>query len=338
MIKKSMAKNRILYGLAALFIVIATYPSFVSAAQISGRNIVLGSSAASVNTSYAFNFTVPTSTIIRSASFTACTTASGACTTPAGFAIGSASLSVQPVNLGDASGWTINTSTAGSLRIVNSANSSAPSASQSVSFASVTNPSAANDTFYIRIVTFSDNAWTTPIDNGVVATSTAGQVTVSVIIDEKISFALASTTVSLTQPSTVTTGLGTSAMTISTNASSGYSINYNGPTLTSGANTIDAMTVAGPSVVNSRQFGINLMSNTTPTVGSSTTGSGSGLPAAGYNVIDEFKFDTAGDVIATASAPTNNNTYTASYIVNTDGSTAAGAYSTILTYTATANF
>lgn len=314
------------------------YPSIASAAQITGRSVVLGSSAANVNTSYTFNFTVPTASIIRSAAFTACTTASGACSTPAGFSVASATLTSQPTNLGDASGWTINTATAGSLRIVNATNSTNPTGGQVVSFSNVTNPSATNDTFYIRITSYSDSAWTTPIDNGVVATSTAGQITVSVIVDEKISFSLASATVSLTQPSTVTTGTGTSTMTVSTNATSGYSVNYNGATLTSGVNTINPMAVAGPSIANTRQFGINLMSNATPTVGSNVSGSGSGVPAAGYNTADQFKFNTSGDVIATASVPTNSNTYTTSYIVNADGSTAAGAYTTILTYTATANF
>jgi hypothetical protein len=127
-------------------------------------------------------------------------------------------------------------------------------------------------------------------------------------------------------------------MTISTNASSGYSLSYSGATLTSGANTIPAMTTQAASVPNTKQFGVNLMANTTPATGAGVSGSGTGVPAAGYGTVDQFKFNTVGDIIASATLPTNDNTFTTSYIVNADGSTPAGAYSTLITYTAVANF
>jgi hypothetical protein len=322
----------------ALAILLSYYPSVVSAAQIADRKVVIGSSVAGVSTTYSFVFTVSSSTIIKSASFTACTTASGSCITPDGFSSSSSALALQPLNIGDASGWTVNNATPGSLRIVNSGNTTAPVGSQTVTFSGVVNPNAINDTFFVKIATYSDAAWTDGIDNGVVATSTAGQVTVSVIIDEKLTFTLASTGVTLSEPSTGTTGKGVSSMTISTNAESGYSIGYTGNTLASGSNEITAMSTLAASTTNTKQFGINLASNTTPLVGSVVSGSGSGVPAADYGVQNQFKFSTSGDVIATASLPTNDNTYTTSYIVNMDGSTAAGAYSTVINYIATANF
>jgi hypothetical protein len=92
------------------------------------------------------------------------------------------------------------------------------------------------------------------------------------------------------------------------------------------------------SVQNSKQFGINLVSNTTPAIGTGVSGSGSGIASAGYNTANSFKFNVAGDTIASASAPTNSNIFTTSYVANIDGATAAGAYSTAITYVATANF
>jgi hypothetical protein len=83
---------------------------------------------------------------------------------------------------------------------------------------------------------------------------------------------------------------------------------------------------------------MNLMANTTPSVGTGVSGSGSGTPATGYDTANQFKFNTSGDVIAGATLPTNTNTFTTSYIANMDGSTAAGLYSTTITYTATGNF
>ncbi len=330
--------NRILYGLTAVLMAASMTPTISSAASISPRKVVIGSSAANENTTYTFTFTTPSSTIVKSASFAACTTASGVCTPVPGFSSGSAALVSQPTNLGDASGWTINNGTVNELRILNSANSSSPSGSQVVSFNNVHNPSATNATFYIRMTTYSNNNWTGVIDDGAVASSTAGQVLVTVIIDESLTFTLANSTVDITAPSVVTTGTGTSTMTVSTNAATGYTLGYSGNTLMSGGNSITAMTTQGASVPNSKQFGLNLVANTAPAVGSNVSGSGSGSVNTGYNTANQYKFNTSGDVVASAALPTNDNTFTTSYIVNMNGATAAGAYSTLLTYTVTANF
>lgn len=337
-----MKKTKMLPRLAGYTFMIAVMvlsyiPNIASAAPITGRSIVIGSSTASANTTYSFNFTLPSSGVIKSASFAACTSASGSCTPAPGFSASASTLSEQPTNLGSASGWTANTATANELRIVNSGNSTAPTGSQTVNFSNVTNPNTTNSTFYIRVTTFSDSAWTDQIDTGSVATSTAGQVTVSVIIDEAITFTLASSSVALSTPTVASTGSGTSSMTISTNATNGYTVGYSGDTLKSGLNSIPAMSSPTTSTVNSRQFGINLMNNTTPAVGVAKSGSGTGTPSAGYNTANQFKFNSS-DIVASASTPTNTNTFTTSYIANMDGTTAAGVYSTVLTYTATANF
>ena len=310
----------------------------VSAAQITARSVTIGSSIASASTTYSFNFTLPSSIAVKSIAFEACTLATGACMTPTGFSSGTSTLTAQPTNLGSATGWTVNTASTGSLRAVNASNSTSPSGNQTVSFSNVTNPSAINNTFFMRISTYSDSSWTSVIDQGTVATSTAGQVSVSVVVGEKLSFNLTNTSVPLSEPSTSTTGTGTSSMTVSTNGTNGYSLSYKGNTLTSGANTITAMTTGSASTVNTKQFGINLMLNTTPSVGANVAGSGNGSVATGYNTTNQFKFVPAGDVIASSSSSTNDNTYTTSYIVNMDGSTAAGVYSTVITYVAVANF
>jgi len=325
------------YGLLSTTMLLSYLSGVVSAAQITGRTVAIGTSVASASTTYSFTFTTPSSTVVKSASFAACTTASSTCTPVTGFSASASTLTAQPTNLGDASGWTVDTGTAGVLKLNNSSNVAAPTGSQTVGFSGVVNPSATNATFYMRITTYSDDAYTTAIDTGTVATSTAGQITVTASVDETLTFTLANATVALGVLSMSATGTGTSSMTVATNAASGYSVSYSGTTLTSGVNTITAM-AGGASTQNSKQFGINLMANATPTIGSDASGSGSGVAATGYNTADSFKFNTAGDVIASAAVPTNSNIYTTSYIANIDGETAAGAYSTTLTYTATANF
>lgn len=333
-------KKSLFVAIAGVLTVASLLPAFsgvVSAAQITNRSVTIGSSAAGAQTTYSFAFTVPSTTIIRSVAFQACTTASGACTTPAGFSITSSTLTGQPTGMGSGTGWTANTATAGQLRIVNAANATAPSGSQTVSFSTVTNPSTTNATYFFRMTTFSDAAWTTSIDSGNIATSTAGQVTVTATVDETLTFTLAGSTVALGTLSTSTTASGTSTMTASTNATTGYNITVAGTTLTSGANTITALATPSASATNSKQFGINLMSNTTPSVGAGVSGAGSGTAQAGYNTANNFKF-VSGDTVAAATGPTNSNSYTVSYIANIDGVTNPGSYSTVLNYVATANF
>jgi hypothetical protein len=332
--------SRFGYGLLAVAMLFAYFPAMASAVQITNRKVVIGNSAPSAVTTYNFTFTVPTTgTPIKSASFTACTTASGTCTAPSNFSATAATLTSQPTGMGAAAGWTLS-NTAGAFKLVNAANATNPSGSQTVSFTGATNPDSANATFFIRMATFSGSDWATgALDNGVVAASTAGVVTVNANVDETLTFTLAATTVPLGTINASTTGSGTSTMTVGTNGTYGYSVSYNPTTtLTSGANTITALASQTASQIGQKQFGINLRDNATPNVGSDKTGAAGGTVAANYNTADSFMFNTAGDVIATASGPVNTTTYTTSYIANVTTDTAAGAYSTSINYIATANF
>jgi hypothetical protein len=335
--KTKLISRQLLYAVIGIVLTFAYFPNIASAAQITPRKVTLGSSVPSALTTYTFNFTVPQTTVIKSVSFTGCTTASGTCTPAAGFANPNASaLASQPTNLGDAAGWAVDTTSTGVLKLNKSGDVAAPTGSQTVAFSNVLNPSALNSTFFIRIATFSDAAYTNGIDSGVVATSTAGQITVTASVDETLIFTLATATVAMGTLTTSSTGIGTSAMTVGTNGSTGYSVVYTGNTLKSGTNSITAMTGAA-SLQNNSQFGINLMSNTTPAVGVGVSGTGSGTASAGYGTANSFKFNT-GDTVATATVPTNTNVFTTSYIANINAVQAAGAYSTVITYTATANF
>ncbi len=211
--KIKLISRRISYAFIALVLMFAYFPNVASAQQITARKVVIGSSVASASTTYTFTFTVPQATVIKSASFAACTTASGACTPAPGFSNPNTStLTSQPTNLGDAAGWVVDTTSVGVLKLKKTANVAAPTGSQTVAFSAVTNPSATNATFFMRIATFSDDAYTTGIDTGVVAASTAGQITVTASVDETLTFTLASATVPLGVLTTSTTGAGTSSM------------------------------------------------------------------------------------------------------------------------------
>lgn len=335
-----------------LAVALATVPLLAatqtSAAQITNRKVTIGNSAVSVSTTYTFTFTVPTASVLQSAAFVACTTASGSCTTPSGFS-GASAVASQPTNLGDASGWATGDSTTGELRLSKSGNSAAPTGNQTVVFSSVTNPDTTNSTFFLRMTTYTNANWTGAVDAGTVAASTATQIQVSLNVDEALTFCTGTSitgtncgtasgsTVNLGIGSTTATASGTSILAASTNGTSGYTITVSGATLTSGANTITALASGAASSVGTKQFGANLVANTVPSVGSAVSGSGTAAAAANYNTANTFRFGT-GESIASVGGATNANTFTVSYIANIDGITPPGSYITTLTYVATPNF
>lgn len=324
-----------------------------NAAAITGRSVVLSNSAGgATGVTYSLSTAAlpTTGTAVRSLQIQLCTTVTGGCTTPSGFTSASSTLPSQPTGLGAAAGWTVNAATAGSLRIVNAANATTPSGAVAVVWNGVANPTATNTTFYGIITTYSDAAWTTPLDTGTIALSTSTQVQVALTVGEALTFCTgtsitgqncataAGSLVSLGSGSSTATASGTSIIAASTNGNNGYSVTVNGTTLTSGANTITALAAGAASSIGTKQFGLNLAStNTTPAVGTAISGTGTGVAAANYGTNNSFRFAT-GETVATASGPTNANTFTIGYIANIDGITPAGTYTSNLTYIATANF
>jgi hypothetical protein len=330
-------RKRALYGITALllfsFSLLMLVSGKVSAAQLTARDLVLGSSVASAATTYQFDFTTGQTATIQSFSAQVCTNASGSCSTPAGFTVSGSTFNSTTFS----GSWSVNTSTAGSLRgTATGATSTSTGVPKQVIFGNVTNPNATNATFYVRLTTYSDTGWVTPVDTGVVASSTAGQVTVTASVDESLTFTLAAQTAALGALTASTTGSATSTMSAATNATSGYSVTVNGNTLTSGANTIAALASQTASSQGSSQFGINLKANATPSVGADPSG-GTGAATSNYGTADQYRFVT-GDSVASAAGPSNTTSYTVSYVANIANTTKPGSYSTLLTYIATTTF
>lgn len=351
---KQIDTDRLAYVATITLLLLAVFvPQSASAAQITGRKFTLSNSAgAATSVSYTFvSAAVPTSgTALKSVAAQACTTASGSCTTPTGFTSGSSSLSTQPSGLGCTSAWSNSTAVTGSLRITHASCSTSPSGAVSIAWSGVTNPTANNTTFFLRVTTYSDAAWTTAVDSGVVAVSTAQQITVSASADESLTFCTGTSgvtssscagatgsSVSLGTLTASSTGSGTSQVGVTTNAGSGYAITINGSTLTSGSDTITALATQTASSQGSEQFGVNLKANTTPSVGSDPAGAGSGAPSANYGTANQFRFVT-GDSIATAGAADAFRLYTVSYIANIAALTEPGTYQATFTYICTATF
>jgi hypothetical protein len=354
-----------------LFVIIAAFPvGIADAAQITTRSLTLqagasaGGSQPSGVVNHLFSFTLPTAGNVGSIQFLYCTTASGgSCTTPTGLVTTSATMGTQS----GATGFTLVNTTNGSPYITRTASSISANTAVSYQLLSVTNPSTVG-TFYVRISSYaSTNTTGGSTDTGTVTASTAAQIVLTGVMPESLIFCSGgtiSTTAGIPDCTTATSGsvsfnqlfsptaaaTATSQLAASTNAGSGYNITVNGTTLTSGSNTIPAMTTAAAAAVGNGQFGMNLMANTTassnPAVGTAVAPAANGTtykgqPLAGYNTADTWKFNS-GDSIANSAnggaGPTNAQIYTVSYIVNVTGSQIAGTYTTTLTYICTATY
>lgn len=323
----------------------------VSRADLGARSLVLGSSLPLTVTTHTIDITTVTTANIGSILFQYCTTAQGACAVPAGLDTSAATLTAQ----NGATGFTIDDTTPGAPFITRSAVQINAGTALSYTLSNVTNPSSINTSFFIRVSTYTGTDGATGLVDG-------GESVVGVIVNgltltgtmpESLVFCVGTSgndctditgsSIDFGSFSPTVTSTGTSVMAASTNAQSGYIITVNGTTLTSGTNTIPAM--GGQSVggspaaasTNAGQFGLNLVSNTTPAVGAPETGAGSGTPKATFGTTNQFRF-FSGDTVASSAGTSKSNTYTASYVVDVAGDQAAGVYSTTLTYICTATF
>ncbi len=345
-------------------------PITASAAQITNRSLTLqagatdGGSKPGGVVNHLFSFTVNTTGNVGSIQFLYCTQADGACTTPTGLDTTAATMGTQS----GATGFTLVNTTNGSPYISRTAASISSGTALTYQLLSVTNPTATNQTFYVRISTFASIDTTGgSTDTGNVAASTATQVVLTGIMPESLVFCVGgtiSTTGGVPDCTTATSGsvsfnqlfsptdtaTATSQMAASTNAGSGYNITVNGPTLTSGSNTVTAMGSATTGVHGVSQFGLNLKANTlatsNPIVGTEVAPAANGTnyrgqAITGYNTVDTFKF-TSGDSVANSAnggaGGSDAQIFTASYIVNVPGSQPAGTYTTTLTYICTPTY
>jgi len=362
----------ILIGLFSLVITIIPVGT-ASAAQLTVRTLTLqpgtdpGSKPGGV-VNHQFTFTTPAgSPSIGSIEFLYCTTASGTCFTPTGLSTTGATMGTQSGTSG--TGFTLVATTNGDPYITRSASTLNGSTAYTYQLLGVTNPTGTQQTFYVRITTYTSTTATTgATDTGVVAAATATQITLTGTMPESLIFCTGATIgvtgSGIPDCSTATSGAvsfnqlfspsaaatATSQIAASTNGLGGYVITVNGVTLTSGSNTIAALTSATPAAIGFAQFGLNLVANTTaastPAVGIAVTPAANGTTlkgraATGYNTADTFKFvtgDTVADSGTSGLGPTNEQIYTVSYIVNVAGGQPAGTYTSTLTYICTPTF
>lgn len=153
----------------------------------------------------------------------------------------------------------------------------------------ITNPTTAG-TFFARIATYSDTGYTTLVDNGTTASSTATQISITAKVQEALNFSVGvantvapgTTCTAFSDSGALTIGDATNGLSattaydghsyfrISTNAINGTKVYYSADTLKSGANSITAMgttqptpTTAVASSPGTSQFGLAIDSSDT---------------------------------------------------------------------------
>lgn len=354
----------------AILVAQVLVPTTAHAAQITSRSLTLeagaidGGSKPGGTVRHFFQFTVPGGGNLGSIKFEYCTTAAGACTTPTGLTTTAATLVAET----GITGFSMTNTTNGAPYL---GRIPATVTAQSATFrlGGIVNPTNTNETFIVRISTYAtNNATGAPTDTGNVAASTATQILIDGTMPESLVFCTGATVttnlsgvpdcatatagnISFNQLFSPTdTATTTSQMAASTNAGAGYAVTVNGPTLTSGSNTITGMGTAGVGVRGTSQFGLNLKANTTTTstvaVGTEVDPAANGTnyrgqATTGYNTADTFKF-TSGDIVADSAfggaGGTDAQIFTVSYIVNVPGSQPAGTYTSTLTYICTPTF
>jgi hypothetical protein len=356
----------------------------VSAAQITTRSLTLqsgtdpiingGSKAGAPGVKHFFQFTLPGSAVtnVGSIKFQYCMLAAGACTTPNGLVTTSATLGAET----GVTGFSMVNTSNGAPYLTRSVAPPGTNVAVSYRLDNITNPdntncypainfAKENCTFFVRISTYpTTDTSGASMDTGTVTASTAQQISLTGTMPESLVFCTGgtvSTTSTVPDCSTATSGaisfdrlfsptdtaITTSQMAASTNAGSGYAITVNGPTLSSGSNTITGMSSATTSIHGISQFGLNLKANTiassNPAVGievapASNGTNYNGRAATGYNTVDTFKFATADAVANSNTLGTDAQIFTVSYIVNVPGSQPAGTYTSTLTYICTPTF
>jgi hypothetical protein len=176
----------------------------VSAAQITQRSLLIANSQASATTNYTFTFTPSQTSQIQSIVIQSCSTPLGACSAPGGLNL--AGGTVTTGSFQGATSFTKDTTsggctTAGVLCLTRSDTTSQTLTARTITDTGAVNQNttnctgAPNCTFFERITTYSDTAYTTGVDSGTVASSTTQAFTVNAVIQEVLAFCVGNTTI-----------------------------------------------------------------------------------------------------------------------------------------------
>lgn len=181
--------------------------------------------------------------------------------------------------------------------------------------------------------TCSDNYCTqvTVGDDGAANSSTSAAFGTADYSEPMLEMIVSSGTSSLGTLTTEHVGAKTMSVQIRNYETGGYMLQIIGDTPSYGGHNLTPMTSRGPSEPGTEQFGINVVANTTPAVGTNPKAQPSGTEDLGllttdYKVANQYKF-VSGDTVALTTSNTGGADYIVTMIVNIANNTPAGHYS-----------
>lgn len=333
----------------ALLLVAFVFASPVAAAtRFQDRGLIMQSATPGVTTSYTLKFSYASPPAVGSVDMLFCDDPIpyNPCVAPTGLNAAGAVLSSQSGE----TGFSILSKTPNHI-ILTRPPSPILSGTSSYKFDNIVNPTTTDRAFAIRLRSHATTDATGPqIDFG----SVRGQVTTDITLETQVPpmliFCVAGEVedncadtsdinyTDMGQLSAESTLQAQSQMAVGTNASGGFAITANGDTLSAGTNVIDAPATPTASIPGTNQFGMNLVANNSPSVGSDPEGTWqNAVPAPDYGVPNQFKY-VPGDVVAFSPDVSLMKKFTVSYIVNSREDLRAGVYTTTITYIASGRF
>lgn len=335
-------------ALVVVFALLLTVPqnSSVGAADLTSRYLRVGSSVPSEVTNYRFGFEIASVANLGSIEFQFCAESpliGYPCTTPTGFSASGATLASQTGEIG----FSIDPASTVNRIILTRPSVLASQIPVTYRFNNITNPSDIG-TYYVRIMTYTSIDASGPItDSGGLAFAVNRGLGISTYVPPYLTFCVGVTVagdcssangnqLSFGELNPGQTKAVTSQYAGATNDPGGFSTYINGITMTSGTNTIPALTTPTNSIPGLSQFGMNLRANTQPFIGSNPSGIGSSSPTADYNQPNKYTFKN--QMVSDSANSTDFNLFTATYLVNVSQQQKPGIYTTTLTYTAIAAF
>lgn len=332
----------------AMLLVVLMFTSPTSAFRLQERSVYMNSSEAGATTFYRMSWRYISPEPVGSVEMLFCVDPIPyrPCDAPTGMDVSGATLTDQTGETGFVIGHQ------STNRIVLSRASVAPTdPSSSYTLDGVVNPTDEDTAFSVRLKTHTSIDASGPqIDFGSMRAQVTQGVTLETQVPPMLIFCLAGeVSDSCTSTNEVyysemgelspnDTLSAQSQMAVGTNATAGFVITANGETMSSGTNAIRSLRQPTASQQGVNQFGINLVENSSPTVGKDPEGEWANAVASDdYGQSNLYKFQS-GDIVAYSPNVSLMKKFTVSYIVNSDPNLRAGVYTTTLSFIASGRF
>lgn len=334
----------------ALFLVLFIFISPAQAAmRFQERSLYIDSARPGDTTSYTVSFRYMSPQAVGSVDMLFCIDPIPyhPCVKPPGLSVANAELSGQSGE----GGYSISEKTDNHLVLTRAPEVITTGGLSSYKFGNIVNPTDTSQAFSIRLRSHGTINGTGPqIDFGSVRAQITDNIVIQTQVPPMLIFCVAeqvSENCTSTNENYYTdmgelapdsTLVAQSQMAVGTNATAGFAITANGGEPSAGTNIIAAATEPSESTPGTNQFGINLVANNQPTVGSDPEGSWTNaVPTNDYNQPNQYKYVT-GDVVAYSPNVSLMKKFTVSYILNSAENLRPGVYSTTITYIASGRF